>query len=133
MFIRGDGASIELTRKEWGPEEEVANYYFACIRASGFETGAEVYAFDPKNEGLPKFFAELANDWRGWDGVRHWSSLEGEFEIDCEHDRLGNISTVARLHKNRYHGVGWTGEIRFEIAAGQLDEIAKELTRFFKN
>jgi len=134
MIIQGDGASIELTREhDWGPEREVPNYYLATIRASGFEIGQDVYAYDPKNEGLAQFFSELAVDWKGWEGVRKWSSLEGEFEIECEHDRLGNIGIVARLYKNRFYGVGWTGEIHFEIGAGQLDEIAKELIRFFKN
>ena len=133
MIIRGDAASIELTRGDWGLETEVENYYLATVRANGFEVGQNIYAYDPKNDGLAKFFAELAADWKGWQGTRNWSSLEGEFEIECEHDGLGNIRTVARLHKNRYYGVGWTAEIRFEISAGQLDQIAHELTRFFRN
>ena len=134
MIIQGDGASVELTREEeWGRDTEVPNYYLATNRASGFGVGQNVYAYDPKNEGLAKFFAELATEWKGWAGSRTWSSLEGEFEIECEHDGLGNIGTVARLHKNRYYGVGWTGEIHFEISAGQLDQITHELTRFFKD
>jgi hypothetical protein len=28
---------------------------------------------------LPALFAELARDWRGFDGAKSWSSLEGEF------------------------------------------------------
>ena len=131
MIIQGDGASIELTRGEWGSEREVTNYYLATVKAMGFEASADVYAYDPKNEGLARFFAELATAWKGWEGTLNWSSLEGEFEIDCEHDGLGNIRTIARIHKNRHYGVGWSGEIRFELSAGQLDQIARELARFF--
>ena len=132
MLIRGNGAAIELTREEWSHGAEQSHYYLATIGTGGLKVCQNVYAFDPKNEGLTKFFADLALNWRGWEGIRHWSSLEGEFEIDCEHDGLGNIRTLARLHQNRHYGVGWTGEIRFEISAGQLDEITAELKRFFK-
>jgi len=135
MIIQGtsDGAAIILTRGEWSGHPDAANYYFATIQTGSLDVGQNVYAFDPTNEGLALFFAGLAEDWQGWDGVRQWSSLEGEFEVACEHDGLGHIGTTARLHKNRAYGVGWTGEIRFEISAGELDRIANELKKFFYN
>ena len=38
-----------------------------------------------------RFFAELAADWRGWDGERRWRSLEGEMEIEASHDGRGHV------------------------------------------
>ena len=133
MLLQGnsDGAQIELSRDEWSKNVDATNYYVAKIRIDGLEVCHNVYAFDPANEGLAKFFEELALNWKGWDGIRHWSSLEGEFEIDCKQDGLGNIGTTAKLHKNRGEVSGWTAEIRFEISAGQLDQITCDLKNFF--
>jgi len=76
------------------------------------------------------FFRTLACEWKGWEGVRKWSSLEGEFELLCEHDGLGHISAEATIHSNR-HGHGWTGQIRFDMAAGELEGIAAGVSKFF--
>lgn len=130
MIIRGNanGAEIELSDPEHSQGE--LEYYRASITENNFEASLRVYAFDPKNEGLPKFFTELARDWKGWDGIRHWASLEGEFEIHCTHDGLGHVETEAILRSSPYT-YGWTGQIRFEISARALDEISIELDKFF--
>lgn len=82
------------------------------------------------DDGLLKFFQSLASNWRGWDGQLKWTSLEGEFELSCSHDRIGHVATTAKLESNSV-GQGWTAEIRFELSAGELEKIANELKRFF--
>src|SRR5688572_28385461 len=133
MLIHGDAnnASIELSEQEGLAEPGGTEFYRVTLRENEFEASIRVYAFDPTEDGLPKFFASLGRDWKGWDGERRWSSLEGEFELRCEHDSTGHVITTATIRSNRY-GHGWMGEIRFDIAGGKLDKIAAEVDLFFR-
>jgi hypothetical protein len=132
MLIRGeaDGACIELSEREGLSLNDGSEFYRVTLRENEFEASIRVYAFDPSDNGLPKFFSNLASDWKGWDGPRGWKSLEGEFELMCRHDGVGHIETTARLHSIPY-GYGWTAEIRFDIAPGDLERIAADVGRFF--
>ena len=132
MLIRGEanGASIELSEKEGLAVKHGSEYYRVTLRENEFEVSRRVYAFDPTDNGLSRFFGSLAADWTGWDGKRDWSSLEGEFKLSCEHDRVGHVIATATLHSIP-HGHGWTGQIRFDIAAGELDRIANCVASFF--
>lgn len=134
MLIGGDAnnASIELSEQEGLVRADGSEFFRVTLRENEFKASTRVYAFDPRDDGLAKFFAGLAKDWKGWDGSRKWSSLEGEFELYCEHDGLGHITTTARIHSNALgNGHGWTGQLRFGIVAGDLDRIATDISRFF--
>jgi hypothetical protein len=41
--------------------------------------------------GPGPFIRSLANDWRGWDEDRSYSSLEGQLRLDCRHDGKGLV------------------------------------------
>lgn len=47
---------------------------------------ASLSAYDDRYEALTAFFQGLADSWRGWEGVRNFSSLEGELDITARHD-----------------------------------------------
>jgi hypothetical protein len=133
MLIVGEAnnANIELSESEGLARPAGAEYYHVTLRENEFTASRPVYAFDPTGNSLSKFFSELLADWKGWDGVRAWSSLEGEFRRTCEHDGLGHVTTTATLLSNPL-GRGWLGQIRLDMAAGNLDEIAAEVARFFE-
>src|SRR4030095_2920760 len=132
MFSRGDAnnASIELSEPEGLRKPDGSEYYRITFRENEFEASIRVYAFDPIDNDLPNFFRRLAADWKGWDGTRTWSSLEGEFELSCEHDRVGHVTTMATIRSN-HGGHGWTGQIRFDLPAGELETVAAEVVAFF--
>ena len=132
MLIIGgaNNTGIELSEQEGLATRDGSEFYRVTLRENEFEAGVKVYAFDPKDDGLPKFFAALARDWKGWDRPRTWRSLEGEFEMICEHDGIGHVMTTATIHSNPC-GYGWTGQIRVEIAPGELEGIAAGVNRFF--
>src|SRR5690242_2485039 len=41
---------------------------------------------------LGKFFGEIARDWRGWEGVRHWHSIEYQLNFEATHTKTGRIN-----------------------------------------
>lgn len=68
------GARLEL---EGGLDtgREVASYT-ARRTGAGMSAAATVYVYG--DDGLPTYFEDLAEQWRGWAGARSWSSLEGQ-------------------------------------------------------
>ncbi len=133
MLIRGEanGASIELSERDGLLRSDGSEFYRVTLRENEFEVSFRVYAFDPADDGLSKFFRAIADKWRGWKGILEWSSLEGEFELSCQHDGVGHVQVIATIHSNNF-GNGWTGQIRFDVAPGSLEEIAEGVNRFFK-
>lgn len=131
VFIRGTGGSeaIEIYGREGLLVTDGSEYYRVRFVSGGIDVSQNVYAFDPKNEGLDLFFDELSSSI-GTAGDRHWSSLEGEFEIRCACDSLGHAEVESLLHYNA-GGPGWTVKLRFVMDAGQLERAAGELRRFF--
>ena len=131
MLITGEAnnASIELSEPEGLKLSGGSEFYRVTLREDDFEVSLRVYAFNPTDNSLSNFLFGLAADWKGWGGIRHWSSLEGEFELACEHDGLGHVTTAATLRSNPYRH-GWLGQIRFDIAAVNLGRIASDVGSF---
>src|SRR5687768_15942594 len=131
VVIRGSlgSATIELTGREGLKAPYGSEYYRVNFSADGIEVSASVYAYAPMNEGLPLFFDQLASSL-GSNSVRHWASLEGEFELDCTSDSLGHVDVEATLHSNAY-GSRWTVLSRLSMEAAQVERAANDLRRFF--
>ncbi|MCA2184201.1 DUF6228 family protein [Nonomuraea cavernae] len=45
----------------------------------------------------PASWRGLVVEWRGWNGVRCWTSLEREFALDAPHDGRGHVSLGVTL------------------------------------
>lgn len=93
---------------------------------------------------FPGFFDGVARDWRGWEGKRVAESRIGELHIEGTTDGLGHVFLHVRL-RSWNEGPGrplnvytwdmlnwlWGVEARLRLDAGQLDEIAWNVRRFF--
>lgn len=79
-------------------------------------------------DGLDKFWRELAEDWRGWEGIRSWKSLEGELELSATSDRLGHVTLEVRPDEGAPFQWWVYGVISLD--AGQLDSIAAAARTF---
>ena len=101
--------------------------YRVGIESEGLEAALAIYAFNPFGPTLAQFFRELANSWRGWNGGKKWTSLEGELSLVCLHDGVGHISVDLMLRK-----LGeWTAETVIEITAGDIENVANNISEFF--
>jgi hypothetical protein len=47
---------------------------------------------------LDDFFEQQAQDWRGWEGVREWNSLEGDLRIEARHE-YGHVQLRVTVRK----------------------------------
>ena len=116
---RDDRASLELLPYD-------RDYFLAALRSSGLEATARVGSY--MSGGLGAFFAGLAGSWKGWEGTRTWSSLEGELELQAKSDHTGHVFLSVRLHYGA--PARWQAEVELVLEAGQLDRLASDAREF---
>ena len=125
--------SIIIKSVHYGTNLELSDYsgdyYAATLRGPHFHGTARVYAYEP-SAIYAAFFRDLAEHWRGWSGKKEWSSLEGEFSLIATSDSTGHTSLAIRLRAGP-NPFDWTLTGVLLIEAGQLEEIAKKVERFF--
>lgn len=77
---------------------------------------------------LHRFFREMADEWRGFEGVKSFASLEGELWIEARHDGVGTIYCQVRLRQPE--PPEWELSAVLDFGAGaQVGAIASELER----
>ena len=103
-----------------------SNYFLAQTIHPGLDATAPVGSY--MSDGLGDFFAELARDWRGWEGTRRWESLEGELTLLAESDRSGHVYVRVHLHDGA--PARWMVELRLTLEAGQLERLAAKAREF---
>jgi hypothetical protein len=119
---------LELSEREGLQRTDGSEYFRVTIRGNGLTASARVYAFEPTG-GLEQFLKEIAANWRGWEGEKIWTSLEGELRLGCTSDSLGHIAIEVTLHEAG--AGGWSARDVFHVDAGQLEQIALDVKRFF--
>jgi hypothetical protein len=88
-------------------------------------TTATIGVFAPGQ--LDEFLDSLADDWRGWDGVRRWHSLNRELVIEATHDRTRRVVLEVTVQPDALVPP-WSAQGRFEIEPGeQLAAIVGEV------
>ena len=126
--------SVSHLRNDVRVSSVIIGSYETKLRLSGTERGgdgiptvisaaidgpgltATVAAYDDRYGQLAVFFEALADSWRGWEGERIFSSLEGELEIKARHD--GHVRLAIRLR--RVDGPGlWTVHADVTVDPGE--------------
>lgn len=81
---------------------------------------------------LVALFEQLARDWKGWEGKREWSSIEGELTLAFSSDNTGHIH-VDVVVRNSEIDRDWSLVLKplLLIPAGELDQIAKRARAVF--
>jgi hypothetical protein len=118
-----DGGHLELRHR--GPER-----WEAKLTLPGLTATAEVDSFSHNGEHtLGILFRRLSDDWRGWDGERTWTSIEGGLDLAASHDGLGHVALRVRVRSGLY-GDAWTARGVIWLDAGQLGRVAREVAAF---
>ena len=89
--------------------------------APGISAATEVYLLEGCDY-LDRFWRELAENWRGWEGTRSWWSLEGDLELSATSDRLGHVALEVRLDEGA--PLEWRVHGTLSLEAGQLERLA---------
>lgn len=103
-------------------------YFCVTIKSKNLFSFTDVYAFDPFDSNLVRFFENLAENWKGFEGEKEWSSLEGEFSLNCTSDSLGHFALEVTIRNNE--DTRYASKTIF-IESGQLEKVALEARNFF--
>src|SRR5262245_39099383 len=101
--------------------EDNRDYFIAEVRGLNLVAHARVVTYMP--QGLVELFADMATNWKGWNGAKTWASLEGELELAAEMDKAGHVGLTVRLRKGA--PAAWAVTVELLIEAGQLDTLAR--------
>ena len=96
----------------------------------GDPLSAVAVACDIQPQRWTAFFRELAQNCRGWPGVKTEESLEGEVLVACTSDQFGIITLRVQLRGERA-GAFWRADDSVFLLAGQLDAIARAAEEYF--
>jgi hypothetical protein len=115
-------ARLEFCEKE--------NDYFSVVFTSPAVTGKlSVWGYTDC-EYLVQFFQAIANEWRGWKGIKEWASIEGEFRLEAESDNLGHVILTVHLN-DPSEPEPWSAKLSLGLEVNQLEEISKSMSQFF--
>ena len=127
------GSASEHLRLGVEPDDPALDYLVACVAVDGLSATTKVYAHYANGwRELADFFAGLAADWRGWSGMREWSSLEPDLKSEARHEH-GNV----QLHVTLRHALAgwgnhwWKASVDLALEPGeQLSRVASEMKDF---
>jgi Family of unknown function (DUF6228) len=75
------------------------DYFIASIDGDNAQASVRVWGYTDCNL-LVDLFESIALDWRGWEGERTWSSIEGEFSIAATTNSRGAVTLRVILSHN---------------------------------
>jgi hypothetical protein len=122
----GDGGRVLILHRLKNRDADGIWSYSAELSLPEGRVTTNVWDMGP---GLGSFMREIADAWRGFDGVREYGSLEGQLGLACTHDGLGMIRcevTVARLEP-----LEWSFSAALTFGAGaHVERFASDLEAF---
>lgn len=122
-------SELEFSEREGLGQPVGREYFRVTIKSNHLSSFTDVYIFDPFVSHLVYFFEDLARNWKGFDGEKKWSSLEGEFSLVCTADKTGHFeleATIRNIEDTR------CARKSIFIESGQLEGIVLEARKFFK-
>ena len=90
-------------------------------------SSSKIYIYEPFD--MAAFFEDLAANWKGWEGVKEWASVEGDFALSCTSDGLGHVAMEVTLKSGVYED-DWCVKAVIHVEVGQLEEIAAKVKQF---
>lgn len=128
-----------LTSRAWERAVNVAFQAFQSVDDYVSEFVVEVTADDlaarvpvlvaPGSRELPQFLGDLSDDFRGWDGIRSWQSLEDQLRVDATWLSGGHVALLLHITPSVYDK--WTLTVEVTVEAGEeLRGLARELEDF---
>jgi hypothetical protein len=109
-------------------KDKDAEDFFVELRDEDLSAKTKVYGY--LSDSIIDLFSYMKDNWNKKPKSKKWASLEGEFELNFEMDKLGHITLVVSLCPNLFDGWKVTSNIFLE--PNQLDEIYEGILETFK-
>jgi hypothetical protein len=124
---RPPAASLILTHVN---ADEYVTTIIATANDAGLNASIRV-ATSPGAGGLPAFLEELAENFRGWEGTRTWSSWRRELTASAVFRSRGRVAITWSLTRRIADEEEWRAEVTTVIEAGaEMSAVAAEVAAF---
>jgi len=122
-----NGRRVTLSHAQPPDADEIWSYQVAVQMPEGH---LQVLVWDSGLD-LARFLRELAEAWRGFDGVKSFQSLEGQLALACQHDVKGTVECMLTLR--RPGPPEWILTVAVDFGSGaHLDRIATDAEEFVR-
>lgn len=123
-------AKSTLALKFHGPEFDskgVMQKYSVTITAPHFFIRSSNKA--PLRNPSIRFFEEMNKEWKGWQGLKVWDAMTGEYSMSASFKPTGLILLVADIN-SQTSNTDWKSTLALPIEPGQLDNYTEKLETF---
>lgn len=109
--------------------ERDADYFTVFYKSHAVKAKKRVWGYTDC-QFLVDLFSFIAKEWKGWQGVQEWSSIEGELAISATSDSLGHVTLNIKISEFDGPEV-WNLDVSMSLDASQTESIAKSVGAFF--
>jgi hypothetical protein len=124
-----DTSSLEFYERTPSDPQHPVERFKVRVTDQDLVAEGRVYAGYANTHPAP-LFAQLASNWKGWQGEFVWESLEGELALRCSQDRAGHVFIRVSLSSG-HTDQAWNVRATIMAEAGQLEELARSAEVFF--
>jgi Family of unknown function (DUF6228) len=133
LVLRTPGRSAQLLVGEPTLPYEDNDFRVVKMRLvdEGVTAEADVQLSIVDDPPLGTFLMQLADGWRGWDGIRTWRAAERQLVLDARHDGRGKVKLGVTLKSWRATQSAdvWSARTVFTLEAGeQMRRLADDVT-----
>ncbi|MBD1538252.1 hypothetical protein HC749_08715 [Arthrobacter sp. S13_S34] len=116
-----------FTDVQRGPDGEAFSMVVAVELGSLTAGRAVVAPYENGFVDLAVYFADLAENWRGWSGTKDYESLENDFLLDAVHTG-SHVELHFTLQDPEFHDA-WTVGGKLTLDSGEeLTRVSEDLT-----
>jgi hypothetical protein len=103
--------------------------YLVDVGGAGLKATAVVTSLE--GDSLAGYFADLAEKFKGWSGIREWRSLEDQLRVEARWGSRGHVTLTFRLRPKAYE-VPWDLSVDFDVEAGaEMQALSVAMANFF--
>ena len=127
-------SALEISAWQTDDPARRFDYLDITLTAAGLRASARIYNIDHTGSpsDLPAFFEDMARNWRGWPGEKHWVSIEHDVELACTSSTLGNVTMVVILDSYVDDPFIWDVRCSIVLESWQLEPLAGRAKKFFQ-
>lgn len=110
--------------------ERDGDYFSAVYESPAIKISKRIWGYTDC-DFLVNLFKFIAKEWKGWEGVQEWFSIEEEFGITATSDLSGHVMLELSFREGSGPEI-WDAKVSIGLEAAQTEQIARQVEKFFE-
>jgi hypothetical protein len=126
MTLDGTNGRSLMLRRDSAPDADRIWRFMATLSVPEGSVTTSVWDL---GSGLAEFVRDVADGWKGFDGLKEYATLEGQLLLACRHDGKGTVDCSVTLRQPA--PPEWSFEAFIQFGAGaHLEHLADNADAF---